>query len=159
MDDGWSKPRCVQSCPTGALQVRFAEPEEMERIAASEQLEVLQPELQTQPRVYYKNLYRFSQCFIGGSVAAEAHGMLDCAMGAAVALYQGQQKLAETTTDNYGDFKFDRLAKNTGGYSVVIQMDGWGHKEIQVPELQSSVTLGTACFRAAAGAAPGTTNS
>ena len=32
----------------------------------------MKPELGTKPRVYYRNLWRYSKCFIGGSVAAES---------------------------------------------------------------------------------------
>jgi hypothetical protein len=68
-----------------------------------------------------------------------------------VTLYQGQEKLAETTTDNYGDFKFDRLAKSTGDYSVVIDLAGWGQQKVQVPALKTSVNLGTISFGNATG--------
>ena len=40
--------------------------EEMADIARQEALEVMQPEAGTKPRVYYKNLWRYSKCFIGG---------------------------------------------------------------------------------------------
>ena len=34
-----------------------------------EKLEVLNPDIDTKPRVFYKNLHRYNKCFIGGSVA------------------------------------------------------------------------------------------
>jgi Fe-S-cluster-containing dehydrogenase component len=146
IDDGWTKPRCAQACPTGALQAKFVEEPEMNRIVDAEQLEVLYPELKTQPQVYYKNLYRFSHCFIGGSVAVESDGLLDCADGAVVTLYQGQKEIAKTATDNYGDFKFDRLVKNSGDYSLIIEVVGCGRQTVQVPMLKGSVNLGTINF-------------
>jgi Fe-S-cluster-containing dehydrogenase component len=146
IDDGWTKPRCVQACPTGALQAKFVEESEMARLVETEKLEVLYPELNTHPRVYYKNLYRFSQCFIAGSVAVDNQGIVDCAGGATVTLYQGQQKLAEAVTDNFGDFKFDRLAKNSGDYAVVVALPECGQQTLPVPELKASVNLGTICF-------------
>jgi Fe-S-cluster-containing dehydrogenase component len=149
LDKGWTKPRCVQGCPTGALEVRFVEESEMKQIVADEQLDVLHPELNAHPRVYYKNLYRFLHCFIGGSVAVESNGVVDCVEGASVALYQGQEKLAETSADTFGDFKFDRLASNTGDYSVLIRMSGSVQK-VQVPTLKTSVNLGTITFSNAA---------
>ena len=148
IDEGWTKPRCVQSCPTGALEVRFVEESETDAIVASEQLEALYPELKTRPRVYYKNLYRFSHCFIGGSVAINDRGVVDCAMGASVTLYRGEERLASTTTDNYGDFKFDRLERDTGGYSVVVDFAGWGQQKVNVPALKTSANLGTISFTA-----------
>lgn len=146
IDDGWTKPRCVQSCPTGALTAKCVDEAEMSRLVETEQLEVLHPEFKTRPNVYYKNLYRFSHCFIGGSVATDNQGTVDCADGATVTLYQGQQKLAETITDNYGDFKFDRLAKNTSDYSVVIDLPGCGQQTVQLPTLKASINLGTISF-------------
>jgi Fe-S-cluster-containing dehydrogenase component len=86
LDAGWKEPRCVQACPTGALRVIRAEDAEMQKIVDSENLECLHPEFNTKPRVYYKNLYRYLKCFIGGSVAFEKEGITDCAEGARVAL-------------------------------------------------------------------------
>lgn len=146
IDDGWTKPRCVQACPTGALQAKYVEESEMSQMVEAEQLEVLYPELNTHPQVYYKNLYRFSRCFIGGSVAVDNQGVVDCAEGAVVTLYQGQNKLAETITDNYGDFKFDRLAGNSGDYAVVVKLSGGEQQSVMVPGLKDSVNLGTISF-------------
>jgi hypothetical protein len=100
------------------------EDDEMVRRACDEQLEVLKPELGTKPRVYYKNLWRYSKCFIGGSVAMEANGVVDCVEGAVVRLLRNGTVVAETTTDNYGDFKFDRLDENSGGYSIEVSLAG-----------------------------------
>ena len=47
-----------------------------------DRLEVLQPELGTKPRVYYKNLHRHSKCFIGGSVVATIGDVKECVSGA-----------------------------------------------------------------------------
>ena len=44
----------------------------------------------TRPRVYYRNLWRYSKCFIGGSLSAEANGVVDCVEGASVRLLQGR---------------------------------------------------------------------
>ena len=43
-------------------------------------------ELGTRPRVYYRNLWRYSKCFIGGTVSAKANGVVDCVEGANVRL-------------------------------------------------------------------------
>ena len=53
---------------------------------ATQGLEVMKPELGTKPRVYYRNLWRYSKCFIGGTVSAEAGGTVDCVEGATVRL-------------------------------------------------------------------------
>jgi ferredoxin len=88
LDRGWSAPRCVQSCPTGALRAIKATDEEMAALAGAERLEPLQPELGTHPRVYYRNLYRYTKLFVGGSVSAERNGVADCLAGASVELLQ-----------------------------------------------------------------------
>jgi Fe-S-cluster-containing dehydrogenase component len=67
LDDGWDKPRCAQSCPTGALTAVCAEDEQMAARAAGEGLEVLHPERCTRPRVYYRNLHLFSRVRTSGA--------------------------------------------------------------------------------------------
>lgn len=142
LDQGWKQPRCVQACPTGALRSVCVDDNEMSRIYADEKLEALNPEANTRPSVYYKNLYRFNKCFIGGSIAAKQNGISDCIEGAKVTLLHGQDKLAETITDNFGDFKFDQLAENSGRYVVQVQMKGFTLAEVTL-ELASSKNIGT----------------
>lgn len=150
LDKKWQKPRCVQSCPTGALRAEYVDDAEMNRLVAAEQLEVLHSELGTQPRVYYKSLYRYSSCFIGGSVAIDNGGVVDCAEGAKVALYHGGDRIAEAITCHYGDFKFDGLAKNSGEYFIVAEVAGLGTRTVRTLVLESSLYLGVISFSAAA---------
>ena len=84
LDAGWKQTRGQQSCPTGAMRAVKVTDEEMAKIAREEALETMKPE--TKPRVYYKNLWRYTKCFIGGSVSAEANGVVDCVEGATVRL-------------------------------------------------------------------------
>ena len=142
IDQGWEQTRGQQSCPTAAMRAIKVDDAEMDRIARDEGLEVLHPEHGTKPRVYYKNLWRYSTAFIGGSLAAEANGVVDCVEGATVTLSRGGETVGEAVSDNYGDFKFDRLAENSGAYSVRIAADGRGEKTVEV-ELTASVNLGT----------------
>ncbi|MDH5748758.1 MAG: oxidoreductase, partial [Rhodospirillales bacterium] len=107
LDDGWKETRGAQVCPTGSMKSLCVEDAEMQRLAAEEGLETLRPELGTQPRVYYKNLDRYTKAFIGGSVVAKADGRTDCVEGASVTLKRDSETISEATTDNYGDFKFD----------------------------------------------------
>jgi Fe-S-cluster-containing dehydrogenase component len=141
LDDGWKQTRCVQACPTGALRLERLEDSEMERVIASERLETLHPELDTAPRVYYKNLYRYTACFIAGSVAVRKDGIEDCAAGARVTLSSGLQNINETFTDAFGDFRFDALEKNSGPYTVGIEFSG-ATRQIEVAALKNSVNLG-----------------
>jgi Fe-S-cluster-containing dehydrogenase component len=141
IDDGWKQPRCVQVCPTGALRVEYIEDAELSRIVVAENLEVLFPELNTTPSVYYKNLYRFDTCFIAGSVAVNCNGLEDCAVGVNVKLFQGKTMIAETVTDSFGDFKLDNLMEKSGSYSLEIK-NGEHVKNIVI-NLESSIYIGT----------------
>jgi hypothetical protein len=96
----------------------------MAAMAREQGLEVLKPELGTKPRVYYKNLYRYAKAFIGGSVSAEANGVVDCVEGATVRLLKDGKRVAEMATDNYGDFKFDKLDEGSGRYTVEVLSNG-----------------------------------
>jgi Fe-S-cluster-containing dehydrogenase component len=142
LDSGWTKTRCMQSCPTGALTVRHVEDTEMQEVIKTEKLEVYRPEVKTNPTVYYKNLYRFMRCFIGGSVAVHIDGKDECAEGAMVTLFNAAGgKIGDITTDNYGDFKFDNLAENSGKYKIQITLKGYSVKTIEV-ELKKSLNVG-----------------
>jgi Fe-S-cluster-containing dehydrogenase component len=140
IDQGWQQTRGQQSCPTGAMRAIKLEDEEMSRMAHEQNLEVIKPEIGSKPRVYYRNLYRYSKCFIGGSVAEEKNGAVDCVEGASVQLVKDGASIAVTTTDNYGDFKFDRLDENSGGYAV--QIYAGGRSKTVDAKLGASVNLG-----------------
>ena len=140
LDQGWQQTRGQQACPTGAMRAIKVEDDEMARMARDESLEVMKPEAGTKPRVYYRNLWRYSKCFIGGSVAAEASGVIDCVEGASVRLIKDGQTIARATTDNYGDFKFDRLDDNSGRYT--IEVSGLGRTKMLDVTLGVSVFLG-----------------
>ena len=141
LDQGWHEPRCAQVCPTGAIKSLKVEDSEMRELAARDTLEVLHPEFNTKPRVYYKNLYRFTQCFIGGSVAAEHDGVIDCLEGARVTLAREGMQVAASETDNYGDFKFDRLGKDSGAYAIEISHPAHGRRVVAA-QLGASQYLG-----------------
>ena len=141
IDQGWQQTRGHQSCPTGAMRAIYIEDADMARVAKDEGLEVLRAELATKPRVYYRNLWRYSKCFIGGSIATEAGVVVDCVEGASVRLLQNGRVVAETTSDNYGDFKFDKLDEDSGVYVVEIT-DQNGRKKTVEAKLGASINLG-----------------
>jgi Fe-S-cluster-containing dehydrogenase component len=142
LDDGWKQPRCAQACPTGALRVAYVEDSELDGICQAEKLEVYKPEFGTQPQVYYKNLHRYTKCFIGGSVAVSQGGKIDCAQGARVILFKEKEKLAELVTDNFGDFKFDQLSEQSGKYLLEIGFVGYSLRTMEV-DLGKSLNMGT----------------
>lgn len=141
LDNGWDMTRGHQSCPTGAMQAIKLDDEAMAQKAEEEGLEVLQPELGTKPRVWYRDLWRFTTVFIGGSVSAEADGIVDCVEEATVTLSKAGNQIAEMTTDNYGDFKFDRLEEGSGTYSIEISAPHQDTKLIEI-DLGKSTYLG-----------------
>jgi Fe-S-cluster-containing dehydrogenase component len=140
IDQGWQQTRGQQACPTGAMRAIKVEDDEMARMAREERLEVMQPEEATLPRVYYRNLWRYSKCFIGGSVSAEANGVVDCVEGATVQLLQDGVVVATVATNNYGDFKFDRLDEGSGRYTVEIS--AFGRRKMVEAVLGTSRSLG-----------------
>lgn len=141
IDQGWQHTRGHQVCPTGAMRSIKVDDAEMERLVREEQLDVLRPDLGAKPRVYYKNLSRYSKCFIGGSVSIKAGDAVDCVEGARVELKKDNRVISETTTDNYGDFKFDRLEEESGSYRVEIAAKS-GEKKVVEAVLGTSINLG-----------------
>jgi nitrate reductase beta subunit len=141
IDQGWQQTRGHQSCPTGAMRAVKTDDEAMARMAREEGLETMKPELGTRPRVYYRNLWRYAKCFIGGTVSAQADGVVDCVEGARVRLIRAGAVVAETATDNYGDFKFDRLDEESGAYTVEIAAAGHAKRSVEA-RLGASLTLG-----------------
>lgn len=147
LEEGWDKPRCVQACPTGALQVVHAEDADVRIVCETEQLQALQPELASKPRVYYKNLNRFMRCFIAGNVVLRDTD--ECAEGARVTLTvkSGNETRTRartaivTTTNNYGDFKIDNLKEDSGRYTLRIEQTGYETKNIEV-DLAGSLNAG-----------------
>ncbi len=145
LEDGWKEPRCVTVCPTGAMRVVKTDDVTMEQMIKDENLEVFHPEYGTNPSVYYKNLYRYFKCFIGGSVTVTANGITDCAEGAIVTLFKDSDKINEMVTDNYGDFKFDNLEENSGKYILEISFKDYKKKVLEV-DLTTSINIGTIIF-------------
>ena len=124
IDEGWTAPRADKVCATEAIKAVKVEPSEMTKMIQEHGLEELAPEHGTKPRVWYKNLYRYRDCFIAGSVAAESDGIIDCVEGAIVSLKHNDDQVGTAETDIYGDFKFDQLPENGGDYVVEITAEG-----------------------------------
>jgi hypothetical protein len=117
------------------LTARRLDDQELQALIAAEKLASLDPgSTSAKPNAYYKNLYRFQSCFIAGSLATGRDTVAECVCGAAVELYKDQKRIGRTRTDEFGDFKFDALPRNSGAYRVKI---GNGH----VPLRTVTVTL------------------
>jgi Fe-S-cluster-containing dehydrogenase component len=143
LDNGWTKPRCVQVCPTGALQAVHDSDAALHEIATKECLEVLRPELGTKPRVFYRNLQRVTRYFLGGNVCGTtADGRQENVTGACVELsIEGQQELRSVLTDHFGDFKIDGLPGNGARYSLVVHHPGFARARL-AGVLHASENLG-----------------
>jgi hypothetical protein len=113
----------------------------MQQMAREQKLEVMKPELNARPRVYYRNLWRYAKCFIGGTISANSGECVDCVEGAKVRLMKDNLAVAETVSDNFGDFKFDRLDENSGRYVVEVAARDGTKKAIEIT-LGASVNIG-----------------
>lgn len=142
LDQGWKVPRCVQACPTGALSIQHLEDDELATLRDSEKLAPLASgKMDTQPRVFYKNLHRFNTCIVAGSVATGEEGATECVVGARVRLIKDGNCLTELETDDFGDFKFDGLLKNSGGYEIEVLYAGKSaRKEVEIIQKSSYVS-------------------
>ena len=129
LDTGFERPRIEQQCPTDVFRSVKISDAEMQKIAADEGLEVLQPELGTKPRVYYKNMHFFTRCFVGGSVVKIVDGTEECAEGCNVLLSKDGSEVGRATTDTFGEFKIDGLAPASGTYQLEISGEGGSLKQ------------------------------
>jgi Fe-S-cluster-containing dehydrogenase component len=112
-------PRCVHSCPTGALTFFEMEPEEFEKFAKAEGLEGYRSdELKNFPLVRYKNLFKYTKNFITAGVLVNG----DCFENATATLKSKTGVLANQKSNFFGEFKFDGL--ENGEYTVDVEAAG-----------------------------------
>ena len=148
IDGGWKEPRCVQACPLRAMSMVFCDDSEFSQLVSDQRLKPLS-EGSNDPRVMYRNLYRYDTCFIAGGLAYKDGDIKRAAEGATVRLKMGGEVLKEITTDFFGEFKFDRIPKNVGTFELECNMFGYKEvvKEVKVGE--SSPCLQTIFFEKA----------
>jgi len=118
LDEGWTRTRGEQACPTQVFRTIKVDDAEMQRIRAEEGLEVLEPELGTKPRVYYKNLHMITKCFVGATVVQHVKGVEECAAGVEVVLEKDGREVGRATTDTFGEFVIDKLEPKSSGYHL-----------------------------------------
>jgi phosphatidate phosphatase APP1 len=85
---------------------------------------VRNPEFGTRPRVYYKNLERGHHEFIAGCAVRDHDGITDVVIGAKVRITDTNGAMIDTVTDDFGDFRVDRLPRESGPYEVVVEHEG-----------------------------------
>ena len=126
LDEGVKLPRCVESCPTGAMVFGDLDDPESEIAQLSAKLPVQEyhPEFGTEPLVKYVGI---PKRFVAGEVVfKDKEG--ECAQGVAVKL-NGDDLDLETATDLFGDFEFEGL-ENSGNYTIIVSADGYMAKEL-----------------------------
>lgn len=137
LDEGWKEPRCIESCPTGALV--FGDLDDpastVSKLMALQQAEILHPEYETRPRVRYIGL---PKRFIAGEVIFGDRED-ECAEGVGVTL-TGRKLEKRARTDNYGDFEFEGLEPDTE-YALKIEHDGYASQQFSV-RTKTDVNLG-----------------
>lgn len=127
LDSGWQEPRCVQACPTGALQSLRLTDEELREIEQRDGLEELRPDLQTRPRALYRNLRRATRLFLGGTVTRSLpDGGTDNVGEALVELTLPGAAALSCFTDIFGDFKFDGLTAADTPWSLRVSHPQYG---------------------------------
>ncbi len=133
---GEKEPRCVESCPTGALVFGdLDDPKsEVSKLMVKGKVESLHPDYGLKEQVKYIAL---PKKFVAGTVILEDKG--ECGVGLNVSL-SGNGETLETKTNGFGDFEFEGLAENTA-YSVSIEAEGYKPRKIKT-KTQKDVYLG-----------------
>ncbi len=128
LDEGETMPRCVESCPTGALVFGDLDDPKSEIAALAKTMpgEELQPEYRTKPQVMYHGI---PKRFIAGEVVF-GNNRGECAKNVEVELSGGGAGI-KTTTDIFGDFEFEGLAKNEP-YTLTVKADGYKEERLEV---------------------------
>lgn len=127
LDDGWAVPRCVDACATKAL--RFVDVEECaDELAQCEKLS-------EGSHVYYKNL---PKRWVAGQVVDPAAD--EVVIGAVCTLTRNGEKVAETVSDEFGDFWFKQVEGAL--YEVAIAAEGFASKTLAADAVDADVNLG-----------------
>ncbi|SLM31701.1 putative pyrogallol hydroxytransferase small subunit [Desulfamplus magnetovallimortis] len=121
LEEGEKMPRCVESCPTGAMYFGdIDDPEsEISKVTKVSKTESFHPEYGTAPSVKYIGI---PKRFVAGEVVLSDQ-QEECAEGVKIIL-EGNGEKREILSDAYGDFEFEGLEKNSA-YSITVEKDGY----------------------------------
>ena len=139
LDDGWKDTRCSQVCPTEAIKLVLAEDAEIDARVAAEELERYRDGLGTKPRVYYKNLFRWTKAFV--ACTAVLGDTDECAEGVKAVVELDGAPVGEAVSDNFGEVLVDRLEPGKE-YAVTLTTPGYEPASMSV-KLEKSRNLGT----------------
>lgn len=136
LDAGDKQPRCVESCPTGAMVFGDLDDPQSEISLRLNEVspEAFHPEFGTRPLVCYHGL---PGRMVAGEVVLD--GADACAEGVKVTLEGGGEK-CETATGIFGDFAFEKLPQGVA-YQVTVAHEGYAPRTIAV-KTHTDVDLG-----------------
>lgn len=137
LDEGWSEPRCVQACPLRALSVVKCTDEEFALLSAKQHLKPLEPG-SNKPRLLVRNLYKVNTVYIYGAIVTRKDGVERAIGEANIVLSRSGEFITSAITDFFGEFKLDRLPKNSGEFELTVSVNG-------VDKYRRSVTVGEEC--------------
>ena len=125
LDDGWDVPRCVDFCPTGALQ--FGEADDLDLAGA----------VPSKPgsRLYYKNMPKRRIC---GTVADRT--INEVLIGAKVTIADAAGNAVTIETDELGDFIYKDA--EPGEYDVTIEAEGYQPQKFHVSTVDNDAVIG-----------------
>ena len=138
LDAGEKEPRCVESCPTGAIVFGdLSDPQsDISKLLKEKSWEPLTPEFKLNGKVLYSGL---PKRFISGTVIYQDKNQ--CAENIQVEL-QGGPATMTCATNGFGDFEFEDLEAGRT-YTVVIEQSGYAktaidiqtHKDVHIGEI------------------------
>ena len=137
LDEGEKEPRCVESCPTGAMCFGDLDDPESEISVQAKALNAgpFHPEFATDPSVLYAGI---PKKFVAGEVLLEdVPG--ECAPGVRLTL-EGNGGTREILSDDYGDFEFEGLEKGET-YTLTVEKEGYATYTADV-FIRTDVNLG-----------------
>ena len=129
IDDGWSVPRCVDACPTGALRLVDANGAALDGLRVPAELQG-----------HGSNLYYVNEVqprIVGTLVDVELDEVL---IDERVQLFSEEGMIAETKTDDFGDFEFPDVRQ--GRYAVSLHPRGFDPVEIECSVCGNDAVIG-----------------
>jgi len=134
IDNGWSEPRCADSCPTLAL--RFMDEDDAKDLITK--AEVWKPELKdkVKPRVYYLNV---PKKFIAGTVYDPVEEEVYIGAECLLTAHDGSKNYT-VSTNNYGDFWFKDLPD--GKFKLEIKAAGKVKSYAELDTTEADINLG-----------------
>ena len=122
IDNDWEEPRCVDACCTDAL--RYVEESEVDLTGAEKR-----------GNVYYLNV---PKRFIAGLLYDPE--VDEVVIGATVVLMLNGEQIAETVTDDFGDYRFVQI--EPGAYELVVSAKGFETKTIAADCTEQDIYVG-----------------